>query len=191
MASFVGQTRLVQHADEVGGVKTVLATPVVVATYPGAIETVAACPDGAAIPEADRWQYRVDWEVRAHVLPTVRGVIPYAAPPGLLVTDVDLWFTQADRLAGQQPVLRETVGMQFWSKVNRQVGEEVHATIDALLIRATFGNYGGDRRDTGLVAATSTRTQDDPLRLYSDNDVRRIDGQFVTLPPTWRAGRAG
>lgn len=187
--SFIPRTKLVQYADLINGSPGVLATPIEVAIYDGAYETVASTAGGALVPEADRWRYRVDWEVRAHVLPTVRGVIPYSAPPGVLVTDLDLWPSEADRLAGQSPILRETFEQQFWSKVNRSIGAEIEGQIDDLLIRATFGGYTGDRRNAGLT--TSIRNPDDPLRLYSDNDVRRIDGAFITLSPTWRVGRAG
>lgn len=186
--AFVFRTRIVQYADLVGGVQTVLADPVVFMTGPVG-EVYATMPDAMArVPaqqrpaESEWWKYRLEWRVQSNVVPHIRGVAP---DTGRLVFDVDMWDTEAARLAAPTvPQRRNTFVHEFTTKRLAGAQGEIRASIEDYLLRATFGNYPTDGRDSRIT--TTTDPAHDPLGLLTRQAITDADGVPVDVPARWR-----
>jgi len=189
--SFITRSRLVQIGTGLPDAPQLLTTPVVFRTSGQgvAVETVteamALVPAGQRPQPGDWWQYVVEWEVSAHTIPTVRGVIPYTLADKivLLVVDADFWLTAADQSNAVPPMIRNTFVFGF-NQRPRDYAATVRATVDDYLIRATWHNWSGDQRDPRIVA--SQNAVDDPRGLLTA--VAALDGVARTLAGVWRQG---
>jgi len=188
---FITRTRLVQLATGTQASKTMLDPPVVFITsgLGVAVETVAeamALVPAPSRPPADEWwQYICQWQITAHVLPTVRGVVPYTLADRIiyLIVDADFWLTAQDQADSLPPVIQNTFIFGF-NQRPRAYADSVRQTVDDYLLRATWHNWSGDQRDPRLAA--SKQAGDDPRGLL--DAVSSLDGVPRTLPGTWVGG---
>ena len=195
--AFVFRTRIVQYADLVGGVQTVLADPVVAKlfpvgeVYPDMAAAVAALPVNQRPAESEWWKYRLEWRVQSNVVPDIKGVV---ANTGRLVFDVDMWDTEAARLAAPGvPQRRNTFIHEFTTKRLAGAPQEIRQSIDDYLLRAAFLNYPIDDRDlrystsaTNPMFRLVTSGAEDPLGLMGRAAITDRDGVPDDLPARWR-----
>ena len=185
---FITRTRLVQIATGALDSKTLLNPPVVFVTsgLGVAVETVAESmalvPVQLRPPESEWWQYICQWEITAHVLPIVRGVVPYTLTDRIvyLIVDADFWLNADDRINNLPPIVQNTFVFGFNSRP-RDHAASVRQAVDDYLLRATWHNWIGDQRD--LRTTASKQAEDDPRGLL--NAVSSLDGVPRTLPGTW------
>lgn len=187
-AMFINRTRLVRIATGTRDDPNLINNPttlwtsavgVVVETVP---EAMALVPP-ASRPAADLyWQYAVEHELRAHLTPTVIGVIPYEAGAATrtLVVNVDIWRTQAERTGGAPPLVQNTF-IFVYNRKPRDFGAHVQATVEAWLQQATLAGWTGDRRDPAVMAQASTDPADDPEGILQNQRLRNADGTPYSL----------
>lgn len=187
--AFLTRTRIVQVATGTEAAKTILQTPVVFRTSAvGQVvqtmaEAMALVPAGSRPPQADWWQYVLQWEVQSSCVPHIRGVVPNT---GRLVFDCDMWDTAAARTAAPTaPQRRNTFVHEFTSRRLAGAQAEIRAAIEDYLLRATFGSYPADGRDTRIV--TTTDPAQDPLGLLTRQAITDADGVPADLPARWRS----
>lgn len=192
--SFITRTRLVKIATgDPPPNHILLDPPVVFRTGPqGTVvesvpEAMAFVPPGQRPPESDWWQYIVQWEVTAHLVPIIMGVIPYdladlAVP---LVVDANFWQTETQRLASDPPIVLNTFTFVF-NQRPREYATTMRQIVDDWLISATFNNWTGDRRDPAQTARASKNPTDDPRGLLTNGGIVALDGVPRTLASIWR-----
>lgn len=190
---FINRTRLVRIATGTPEDRQLLNPPTVFRTSAQGVvvstvaEAMALVPAGQRPAQANWWQYVVQWQVDAHVVPDVIGVIPYAmedrAVP--LVVDVDFWQTEQDRLDGDPPLVRNTFTFVF-NQRPRDFADDMRRIVDDWMIQATFLNWTGDRRDPAQAARASTDPTDDPRGLLDNQGIQNLDGVPRSLAAVWR-----
>jgi hypothetical protein len=191
---FINRVRLVQIFTGASIEERVALTPPeVFRTGPQGtvVETVSEAM--ALVPAIDRppsgewWQYIIQYEVDAHVVPDIIGVMPYtlSSPTVPLVVNVDFWQTEADRLAAEPPIIRNTFTFMFNTRP-REFMDDVRRIVDDWMIQATFHSWLGDRRDPAQMARASTNPADDPRGLLTNTGLMSIDGVPRTLAAVWR-----
>lgn len=167
--------------------------------YPTIETAMAAVPAGQRPPASEYWQYILQWEVQSHSVPTIRGVTPVPPAPNQsrLVFDVDFWETEANRLAAQPPLRRNTFLHDFTAK--QLVGSRaiIHAEIDQFLITAELTGLPADYRDVangGSPIPTTTNAASDPVSILTRQAIIDIaqggfgqPGEPIDLPTRWRA----
>jgi hypothetical protein len=194
-AMFINRTRLVRIATGTREDVRLINNPTVLWTsgVGVVVETVAdAMP---LVPEATRpdpslwWQYAVEHEVRAHLLPDVIGVIPYEAGAATrtLVVNVDVWRTQAERTGGAPPLVQNTF-IFVYNRKPRDFGAHVEEVVEAWLQRATLSGWTGDRRDPAVMAQASTEAAADPEGILDNQRLQNADGTPYSLLAWRRAG---
>lgn len=185
--AFITRTRIILYADLVNGEQVALSTPTVFKTGPvGTVaqtmaDAMALVPVGQRPASDNWWKYLLQWEVQSNVIPTLRGVIP---DTGRLVFDVDFWETEAIRLSNVPPARRNTFTHEFTTKRLAGANTEIRQSIDDYLLRATFGNFPADGRDTRIV--TTNDLAHDPLSLMGRPAITNLNGQPIDLPSRWR-----
>ena len=195
--AFVFRTRIVQYADLVGGVQTVLADPVVAKlfpvgeVYPDLDAAVAALPVNQRPAPTDLWKYRIEWRVQSYVIPTIRGVV---ANTGRLVFDADMWDTQASwNAAKTTPQRQDTFIYEFTSSRLAGARQAIRQNIDDSLLQAAFFNLPPDGRDprysttaTNPMFRLVTSGAEDVLGLMSRSAITDANGVADDLPARWR-----
>lgn len=187
MANFVTRTRLVQYADLVNGVNTVLANPTVFKTGPvGTIyqtmdEAMAAVPANQRPISDDWWKYLLQWEIHYDAVPTINGVV---ADTGRLVFDVDFWDNATDRTNGLAPLRRNTFIHEFTSKQLAGSAAIIKAEVDQYLMKAEFIGFPTDHRDPNVV--TTTDSAHDPLGLLSRSAITNLNNQPIDIASHWQ-----
>ena len=145
-------------------------------------EAMARVPASSRPPADEWWQYICQWQITAHVLPVVRGVVPYTLSDRIiyLIVDADFWLTEQDRTNNLPPVIQNTFAFGFNSRP-RDHAASVRQAVDDYLLRATWQNWSGDQRDMRITV--SKQAGDDPRGLL--DAVASLDGVPRTLPGTW------
>lgn len=186
--AFVTRIRLLQVASGTPEAPTAI-TPTVFRTGPtGTVAWTVAdamliVPAGQRPPQADWWQYALQWEVQSSCVPHIQGVV---ADTGRLVFDVDLWDTATARLAAPAaPQRRNTFVHEFTTKRLAGAGPEIVAAIDDYVLRATMNNYPADGR--AAVAGVTTDPARDPLGLLARPAITGKDGVPNDRDPRWRS----
>lgn len=186
---FISRTRIVQIAR---GPSTsdpqLINNPPTLWTSATGVMIEALADAMALVPVVDRpdpafwWRYVVEWELSAHLVADVLGVIPYTAGDAVrhLIVNADFWLTAAARLGGQSPLARNTFEFVY-SRKPRDFGAHVEAIVYSWMLQAAFAGWIGDRRDPARMALAGTNPASDPDGILQNNRLRQIDGAAVTV----------
>lgn len=186
--AFLTRTRIVQVATGTPAAPVAIAdntfrtgaAGVVVATM---AEAMGQVPAGQRPPQADWWQYKLEYLVDYVVIPTLRGVKPSTPASNTIVFDAAFWETAADLAANpNNPPRRNTFSHHFTVKSVGGTVTAIRASIDDYLVRAHFGNYPPDDRD--LRIATTTDPTFDPLGLLTR--FAALNNQPIAVVAKWR-----